>query len=50
VVGSPVRFDGERSDSELPPPALGQHTSEVLAGLGIAPGEVKRLRAAMVIG
>ena len=50
VVGSPVRFDGERSDSDLPPPALGQHTSEVLAGLGIAPGEVKRLRAAMVIG
>ena len=26
LVGSPVRLDGERADSDLPPPALGEHT------------------------
>ena len=35
MVGSPVRIDGERADSDLPPPALGEHTEEVLAGLGL---------------
>ena len=50
VVGSPLRFDGERSDSDLPPPELGQHTSDVLTALGLTPDDVKRLRAAKVIG
>ena len=50
LVGSPVRLDGERADSDLPPPSLGEHTADVLAALGIAPDEVERLRAAAVIG
>jgi formyl-CoA transferase len=33
LVGSPVRLDGTRADSDLPPPKLGQHTDEVLAEL-----------------
>lgn len=49
-VGSPVRFDSERADSDVPPPALGEHTDEVLAGLGVGPGEIERLRAAAVVG
>ena len=31
LMGSPVRIDGDRADSDLPPPALGEHTDEVLA-------------------
>ena len=31
LVGSPVRLDGERADSDLPPPALGEHREDVLA-------------------
>ena len=50
LVGSPVRMDGRRADSELPPPALGQHTADVLATLGLASDEIERLRAAKVIG
>jgi crotonobetainyl-CoA:carnitine CoA-transferase CaiB-like acyl-CoA transferase len=50
LVGSPVRLDGERADSDLPPPALGQHTEDVLAALDLAPEEVERLRAANVVG
>ncbi|MFL6750039.1 MAG: CaiB/BaiF CoA transferase family protein, partial [Sphingomicrobium sp.] len=49
LVGSPVRLDGARADSDLPPPALGEHTGEVLAGLTDA-DELDRLRASGVIG
>jgi len=49
LVGSPIRIDQERADSDLPPPALGGHTDEVLAGLASAE-ELARLRASGVIG
>jgi crotonobetainyl-CoA:carnitine CoA-transferase CaiB-like acyl-CoA transferase len=49
LVGSPVRLDGARADSDLPPPALGEHTEEILARLGIAPGDAARLKAEGVI-
>jgi formyl-CoA transferase len=48
LVGSPLRFDGQRADSELPPPALGEHTSQVLAGL-VAADELARLKTAGVV-
>jgi formyl-CoA transferase len=50
LVGSPVRLDGERADSDLPPPALGEHTAEVLTVLGVAPEAMEKLRAEQVIG
>jgi formyl-CoA transferase len=50
LVGSPVRLDGERADSDLPPPALGEHTAEVLAEMGLAPREIEELRAPGIIG
>ncbi|HEX3424119.1 MAG TPA: CaiB/BaiF CoA-transferase family protein [Sphingomicrobium sp.] len=49
LVGSPVRLDGARADSDLPPPQLGEHTKEVLASLGLAPAEAARLRSEGVI-
>ena len=45
VVGSPVRVDGERADSDLPPPALGEHTEETLLTLGLEAQAIERLRA-----
>ena len=50
LMGSPLRLDGERADSELPPPSLGQHTAEVLANLGVSSGDYERLRSAGVVG
>ena len=50
LVGSPVRFDGGRADSDLPPPKLGEHTDEILASLGIEPREVERLKSEGVVG
>ena len=50
LVGSPLRLDGERADSELPPPRLGEHTDEVLASLGISEAEAAQLRSEGVAG
>ena len=50
LVGAPVRLDGERADSNLPPPALGGHTDEVLARLGVKPPEIERLKSEGVLG
>ena len=49
VIGNPVRLEGERADSELPPPSLGEHTFEVLAALGLDPERVEQLRAAKLV-
>jgi formyl-CoA transferase len=45
-----VRLDGERADSDLPPPALGEHTGEIVASLGVDADDMGRLKAAGVIG
>jgi formyl-CoA transferase len=49
LVGSPVRLDGKRADSDLPPPALGENTGEVLGTLGLEPRELERLKSEGVI-
>jgi formyl-CoA transferase len=49
LVGSPVRIDSARADSDLPPPRLGQHTDEVLESLGVSARERENLRASGVI-
>ncbi|HVE00432.1 MAG TPA: CaiB/BaiF CoA-transferase family protein [Sphingomicrobium sp.] len=49
LVGSPVCMEGERADSELPPPALGEHTDEIVERL-IDSAQLERLRSAGVIG
>ena len=50
LVGSPIRIDSERADSDLPPPALGEHTADVLKELGVAPADLARLRAEGIVG
>ena len=37
LVGSPVRLDGERADSDLPPPRLGEHTERFLRPSALPP-------------
>ena len=50
LVGSPVRMDNERADSDLPPPRLGEHTQDLLADAGVEPDEFARLKEANVVG
>ena len=51
TVGSPIRFDSQRADAPLPPPALGEHSNAVLKDmLGLTAAEIKRLRADGVVG
>ena len=49
TVGSPMRFDGQRADADLPPPALGEHTAEVLESIGVGDEAFQRLRDAGII-
>jgi formyl-CoA transferase len=49
MIGNPMRFDGQRSDSALPPPALGEHGDAVLADY-LDADDIERLKQAGVVG
>ena len=45
----PLRMDGQRLDVRCDPPRLGQHTAELLQGLGYTADEVAALQASGAI-
>jgi crotonobetainyl-CoA:carnitine CoA-transferase CaiB-like acyl-CoA transferase len=49
-VAQPVRFSDLAREVNLPPPALGEHTDEVLSELGLTDADIAGLRATNVIG
>jgi alpha-methylacyl-CoA racemase len=44
------RFSATPAHLRLPPPAVGEHTEEILSDLGLSEEEVRRLHAAGVVG
>ena len=49
TLGPAIAFAATPGTLRTPAPALGEHTDEVLAELGVAPAEVRALRAAGVL-
>ncbi len=50
VIANPVRLSGTPADYRVPPPRLGEHSEEVLAGLlGMTPEELAALREKGVV-
>ena len=50
TMAQPIQFDGKARRVVSPPPMLGQHSEEALAGYGFAPDEITALRAAGALG
>lgn len=46
---SPIRYGQAAMDVAAAPPLLGQHSDDILAGLGYAPADIAALRAAGVV-
>src|SRR3569623_1793000 len=45
----PITFEGQRLGVRLEPPRIGEHTRELLAGLGLADTQVEELRAQGIV-
>ena len=50
TVGMPVKFTKTPSELGLPPPMLGQHTDDILRGLGYSDQDIESLRDSEVVG
>jgi len=50
AVSPPVRFTGKQTEFDAPCPALGQHTREILAGLGHAEDAVRGFFERKIVG
>jgi crotonobetainyl-CoA:carnitine CoA-transferase CaiB-like acyl-CoA transferase len=50
LLRHPVRYSSGRASARRPPPALAEHTEEVLEEVGLEPDRVRRLQANGVVG
>jgi len=50
LVGFPVVFNGEERETPMPPPLLGQHSRDILIGLGYDDARITELASSGVIG
>lgn len=48
-IRSPVRYDGQRDEEIKPPPVLGEHTDEILAGIGYDTTTIAALRRDRIV-
>ncbi len=50
TIGPVWRFSDTQAAVQSPPPTLGQHTDEILLGLGYSSDDIERLRVTSIIG
>ena len=50
LTGIPVKFSETPGEIKRPPPRLGEHTEEILEGLGISSEEFCKLKEKGVVG
>jgi crotonobetainyl-CoA:carnitine CoA-transferase CaiB-like acyl-CoA transferase len=49
TIAYPVTFNGQKTEARRPPPLLGQHTFEILQGLGFDAGRLSDLAARRIV-
>lgn len=49
TIGPAVKFEGVKMPVRIKPPALGEHTDEVLVGLGYDAATIKQMRLDNVV-
>ena len=49
-LGSPIKMSATPADASRRAPLLGEHTNEILTGIGVSEPEIARLRASGAIG
>ncbi len=49
LVNTPVKFSSSKPVVRTPPPTLGEHTDEILKGLGMTEEDVESLRSEGVV-
>ena len=49
VIRSPMRFSGTPIEHRVGPPALGEHTDDVLRQLGKSPADIAAMRAKGIV-
>ncbi|MDR3593059.1 MAG: CaiB/BaiF CoA-transferase family protein [Negativicutes bacterium] len=49
IPGNPIKMSASADDFDRPSPTLGQHTEEVLAGIGYSAGKIADLKTAKII-
>ena len=49
-VRTGFQLDGKAPSTQLPPPALGEHTGDIMAELGYTPGDIEQLRVSNALG
>jgi len=50
MAGLPIKFSDSPGEIRLPPPRLGQHTAEVMEGVGYSAEQIQALAAQGTIG
>lgn len=50
LVGQPIKLSATPATLRLPPPTVGEHNEQILAGLGYSAAEIEALQAAGIVG